>query len=130
MPVTKGIKQLVAEAEEKIVTLTPEQALSRQQEGTALIIDIRDIRERKREGFITDAFHAPRGMLEFWIDPASPYHKETLATEQTLVLHCASGWRSALSAVSLLEMGLENVAHIGGGLGAWKKGDLPIEKLD
>jgi rhodanese-related sulfurtransferase len=130
MPVTKGIKQLVAEAEEVVVTLTPEQALAECQQGRALMVDIRDIRERQRDGFIADSFHAPRGMLEFWVDPESPYHKTVLATEKTLILQCASGWRSALSAAALMQMGLDNVAHVGGGIGAWKKGGLPLETAD
>lgn len=125
-PVTKGIKQMVAEAEERIETLTPEQAHERHRAGEILIVDLRDIRERARDGYIEDAFHAPRGMLEFWVDPESPYHKEALATEKVLVLHCASGWRSALSAATLLDMGIDNVAHIGGGIGLWKKKGLPI----
>ena len=95
--------------------------------GEALLVDIRDVRELEREGRVPGAFHAPRGMLEFWVDPASPYHKPPLATDRTLVLFCASAWRSALSAKALKDMGVEKVAEIEGGFSAWKAGGHPVE---
>lgn len=94
--------------------------------GEALFVDIRDPRELARDGRIEGAFHAPRGMLEFWIAPDSPYHKEELATDKTLILYCASAWRSALSVKALQDMGVENIAEMEGGFGAWKKRGAPI----
>lgn len=126
MPITP-VKTLVAEAKAVIETISPADALARTEAGEALLVDIRDVRELDREGRIPGAFHAPRGMLEFWIDPDSPYHKPPLATDKTLVLFCASAWRSALSAKALQEMGVENVAEIDGGFTAWKKAGLPVD---
>jgi rhodanese-related sulfurtransferase len=126
MPITP-VKTLVAEAKAVIETISPADALARAEAGEALLVDIRDVRELDREGRIPGAFHAPRGMLEFWIDPESPYHKPPLATDKTLVLFCASAWRSALSAKALQEMGVENVAEIDGGFTAWKKAGLPVD---
>ena len=126
MPITP-VRDLVAAAKEQITTLSPEDALARVNAGEALLVDIRDIRELSREGRIPGAYHAPRGMLEFWIDPDSPYHKPELATSKTLVLFCASAWRSALSAKSLQDMGVEGIAEIDGGFTAWRNADLPIE---
>jgi rhodanese-related sulfurtransferase len=117
----------VAEAKAVIETISPADAVARAEAGEALLVDIRDVRELDREGRIPGAFHAPRGMLEFWIDPESPYHKPPLATDKTLVLFCASAWRSALSAKALQEMGVENVAEIDGGFTAWKKAGLPVD---
>ncbi len=129
MTVTRGIKQLVADAMERIETLDPAAASVLLESGEAMVVDLRDIRELGREGRIVGSVHAPRGMLEFWVDPDSPYHKPILATEKKLVLHCASGWRSALAAQTLLDMGLGNVAHIGGGFKAWREAGLPTEEL-
>ena len=107
MPVTKTVKMLVAEAKEQTNSISPADAHDRQQAGDAILIDIRDIRELQRDGRIEGAFHAPRGMLEFWADPDSPYHKEIFATEGELVLFCASSWRSALAAKTLQDMGAQ-----------------------
>ena len=126
MPITP-VKTLVAEAKALIETISPQQAQASAMAGTALLVDIRDVRELDREGRIPGAFHAPRGMLEFWIDPDSPYHKPPLATDKTLVLFCASAWRSALSARALQEMGVTNVAEIDGGFTAWRAAGLPVE---
>ncbi|WP_071674447.1 rhodanese-like domain-containing protein [Nioella nitratireducens] len=122
------VKTLVENAKAEIETISPEEARSQADAGTALLVDIRDVRELDREGRIPGAFHAPRGMLEFWIDPESPYHKPPLATDKTLVLFCASAWRSALSAKALQEMGLEDVAEIDGGFSAWRDAGLPVDK--
>ncbi len=117
-----GVKELVQAANEQVVTHSPDQALELQQMGRARLVDIRDIRELEREGRVMDAIHAPRGMLEFWFDPESPYHKEVFADSNVqYVLFCAAGWRSALAAKALQDMGFENIAHIDGGFGALKE---------
>jgi rhodanese-related sulfurtransferase len=121
---------LVAEAKEQTNSISPAGAHDRQQAGDAILIDIRDIRELQRDGRIEGAFHAPRGMLEFWADPDSPYHKEIFATEGELVLFCASSWRSALAAKTLQDMGLSNIHDMDGGFTAWKTASLPITKDD
>ncbi len=126
MPI-RPVKELVAEAKTQIESLSVDDVRVLAEAGDALLVDIRDPRELARDGRIAGAFHAPRGMLEFWIDPQSPYHKPTLATEKTLVLFCASAWRSALSVKALQEMGVENIAEMEGGFGAWKKSGAPVE---
>lgn len=124
------VKELVAAAKARIETLPPAEAQAAAESGTALLVDIRDIRELEREGRVPGAYHAPRGMLEFWIDPASPYHKPALASGQKLILFCAGAQRSALAAAALLDMGVENVAEMGGGFGGWREAGLPIERKD
>ena len=130
MPVTKNVKTLVAEAKEQTNSVNPAYAHDRQQAGDAILIDIRDIRELQRDGRIEGAFHAPRGMLEFWADPDSPYHKEVFATKSELILFCASSWRSALAAKTLQDMGFTNIRDMEGGFTAWKTASLPITKDD
>ena len=130
MPVKKTVEMLVAEAKAQTNSINPADAHDRQQAGGAILIDIRDIRELQRDGRIEGAFHAPRGMLEFWADPDSPYHKEIFATEGELVLFCASSWRSALAAKTLQDMGLNNIRDMEGGFTAWKTARLPITKVD
>ena len=130
MPVTKTVKMLVAEAKQQTNSISPADAHDRQQAGDAVLIDIRDIRELQRDGRIDGAFHAPRGMLEFWADPDSPYHKEIFATKGELVLFCASSWRSALAAKTLQDMGFSNIRDMDGGFTAWKTASLPITKDD
>ena len=125
MPITP-IKELVQAAKAEISSLSQEEAEAKVAAGNALFVDIRDPRELTREGRIDGAFHAPRGMLEFWIAPDSPYHKEALATEKTLILFCASAWRSALSVKALQDMGVENIAEMEGGFSSWKKRGAPI----
>ena len=122
------VKTLVSEAKARITSLSVDEARRLADAGEALLVDIRDPRELEREGRIPGAFHAPRGMLEFWIDPESPYHKPPLATERRLVLFCASAWRSALAARTLQEMGLDNVAEIEGGFTAWRDAGAPVER--
>lgn len=126
MPITP-IKELVDAAKAEITSLSQEEAEAKVAAGEALFVDIRDPRELDCEGRIAGAFHAPRGMLEFWIAPDSPYHKEALATEKTLILFCASAWRSALSVKALQDMGVENIAEMEGGFSTWKKRGAPIE---
>lgn len=120
------IKTLVENAKAEISTLSQEEAAALVAAGKALFVDIRDPRELARDGYIEGAFHAPRGMLEFWIAPDSPYHKEELATDKTLILYCASAWRSALSVKALQDMGVENIAEMEGGFGAWQKRGAPV----
>ncbi len=129
MAITKGIRQLVAEADATIETVSAAEALERQEQG-ALIVDLRDIRERARDGFIPGSFHAPRGMIEFWVDPDSPYFKDIFGGGREFIFHCASGWRSALATRAVQDMGLEPVCHIGGGFGAWKKTDAPVMRTE
>ncbi len=127
----KGVKELVAEANAQIECISDEEAMKIAGDDNVTIIDIRDIRELYREGKIPGAIHAPRGMLEFWFDPESPYHKPEFATGNKMVLHCASGWRSALAALSLQNMGFDNISHIDSGYKGWKEanGDTePVEK--
>lgn len=126
MPITP-VKDLVAEAKTRIRSVAPQEAQRLADAGEALLVDIRDVRELDRGGRVPGAFHAPRGMLEFWIDPQSPYHKPALASGKTLVLFCASSWRSALAARTLQDMGVENVAEIEGGFTAWERAGLPVE---
>lgn len=121
-----GYRALVLDAEQQIVSLTPEEAAERRAAG-AVIIDIRDIRELERVGRIPGSKHMPRGMLEFWVDPDSPYFKTIFLEDVEFVLHCASGWRSALATKTLQDMGLEQVSHIAGGFQAWQKAGLPVE---
>ncbi len=128
--ITKGIKKLIADANEVITTISVEEALALQENTDITIVDIRDIRELQREGKIPGSVHAPRGMLEFWVDPDSPYHKPVFASGNRMILHCASGWRSALATQALQNMGLTNVCHIDGGFAAWKKADGKIESVE
>ena len=121
------VKSLVANAKSETSAVTPQQAFDQAQTGKAILIDIRDIRELQREGLIRGAFHAPRGLLEFWADPQSPYHKDVFATSSNLILFCASSWRSALAAKALQDMGMNNIFEMDGGFNAWKSAGLPIE---
>ena len=121
------VKSLVTIARSETKAVTPQQAFDQLRARTAILIDIRDIRELQREGQINGAFHAPRGMLEFWADPKSPYHKEVFAQDGDLILFCASSWRSALAAKTLQDMGLTNIFDMKGGFNGWKSAGLPIE---
>jgi rhodanese-related sulfurtransferase len=121
-------KILVDQATAEITTLSVSAAQEAQEDGSAILVDIRDIRELDREGRVPKAVHAPRGMLEFWVDPESPYHRDVFAqSEKTYIFFCAAAWRSALATKALQDMGMENVAHIEGGFSAWKEQDAPIE---
>lgn len=130
MAITKGYKQLLDEANAAVKGVSPEQAQAMAASGEALIIDLRDPRELEREGRIPGTKHCPRGMLEFWIDPESPYHKPYFAENRTFIFQCASGWRSALAARTAKEMGLGPVLNLTGGFSAWKKSGLPVETID
>ena len=127
MPEIIPVRSLVAKAKSETNSVTPQQAFDEAQIGSALLIDIRDIRELQREGQINGAFHAPRGMLEFWADPQSPYYKDVFAKSGNLILFCASSWRSALAAKTLQDMGMNNIFDMDGGFNAWKSAGLPIE---
>lgn len=127
--VTKGFKQLVAEANAAVETIPTGQAQGALSDPETVFIDIRDLPELERDGKIPGAVHASRGMLEFYADPESPYHRDVFASGKRLLLYCASGGRSALAAQRLREMGLTNVAHIGGGLRAWKEASGPVEAV-
>ena len=122
-----SVRSLVAKAKGETSAVTPQQAFDQAQTGTAILIDIRDIRELQLEGQIDGAFHAPRGMLEFWADPQSPYHKDVFAQASNLILFCASSWRSALAAKTLQDMGMTNIFDMEGGFNGWKSDGLPIE---
>ena len=119
-----GYKQLLAEADAEVSSLTIEEAAARLEDPGLVFVDIRDPRELERDGLIPGAKHAPRGMLEFWIDPESPYHKDWFASDQTFLFYCASGWRSLLAAQIAQRMGLK-VASLRGGFGDWRRAALP-----
>ena len=122
----KTVKSMVDAANAAITTYSIEEARDLHGRDDVQFIDIRDVRELEREGVIPGAFHAPRGMLEFWVDPSSPYHKPLFAQDKCFVLFCAAGWRSALATKTLQDMGLPKVAHIDGGFGAWKAAGAPV----
>jgi rhodanese-related sulfurtransferase len=128
MPQTirKGFREMVAEAEAAIETLNVEEALARHAGEDTVFVDLRDIRELEGEGVIPGAFHCPLGMLEFWIDPESPYHKPVFAEDKAFLFFCGGGWRSALAARTAADMGLAPVAHIAGGFTAWKAAGGPV----
>ncbi len=131
MPITKGYQQLVDEAMAQVTTYSVQEVSARLGDARVQIVDIRDVRELEREGTIPAALLAPRGMLEFWVDPASPYHKPVFADEgKEFILFCGAGWRSALATKTLQDMGMRNVAHIDGGFADWKKQGAPIVSLD
>jgi rhodanese-related sulfurtransferase len=126
--ITVSAKALVEAAECEVETLPIEAALKLHGRDDVVLVDIRDIRELQREGRVPGAFHCPRGMLEFWIDPASHYHKPVFAQDKRFVFFCAGGLRSALAAQAAQRMGLKPVAHIAGGFGAWKRSGGPVEE--
>jgi rhodanese-related sulfurtransferase len=125
--IKKGYKQLLAEANAAIETLPVDQAIALHGRPDVVFVDLRDPREMEREGRMPGAFACTRGMLEFWIDPESPYAKPVFTEDKQFVFFCAGGWRSALAAKTAQEMGLEKVAHVDGGFGAWKKAGGPVE---
>jgi rhodanese-related sulfurtransferase len=126
MAITKGYKQLIAEANAKVRTLSLDQAAAKLGDDDVVFVDIRDPRELEREGMIPGAFSATRGMLEFWVDPESPYYKDIFGQDKEFILYCGSGWRSALAAATLNDMGMDRVAHIEGGFMGWKKAEHPV----
>jgi rhodanese-related sulfurtransferase len=128
--ITLRVADMVAAAEREIETLAVAEAIKLHGSGDVTLVDLRDIRELDREGRIPGAFHCPRGMLEFWLDPTSKYHKPVFAADRKFVFFCAGGARSALATQTAQRMGLKPVAHVGGGFGAWRDAGGPIERWD
>ncbi len=128
--ITRGYKIMLAEADSAVETLDPTAVKALIGRDDTVLVDLRDPRELEREGRMPGAFHCPRGMLEFWIDPESPYAKPIFQEDKKFVFFCAGGWRSALAAKTAQDMGLKPVAHMRGGFGAWKKAELPVEPGD
>src|SRR3954466_7843437 len=127
--ITRGYKTLLQEANAAVETVPARAALELAGRDDVVFVDLREPREREREGRIRGAFPCPRGMLEFWIDPESPYHKPVFAEDKRFVFFCAGGMRSALAAATAKEMGLKPVAYIEGGFGAWREAGGPVEKI-
>jgi len=126
--ITLGYKELMKAAAAEVDEVSAEEALAMRGDDV-VIVDIRDIRELERDGRIPGSYHAPRGMLEFWVDPESPYHKPIFAEEKTFLIHCASGWRSLLATQTLQRMGLKPVKNLAGGFSAWKAAGGPVEEV-
>jgi rhodanese-related sulfurtransferase len=128
--ITRGIKAMIDEANAEIETLSATDAIEAAKNGDVVIVDIRDPREIERDGRIPGAFSCTRGMLEFWIDPQSPYAKPIFQEDKKFIFHCAGGLRSALAAKTAQDMGLKPVAHIAGGFAAWRDVGGPVEKWE
>ena len=126
MKLKKGIKALLEEAKARTEGISAQSAEARIGDPHTVFVDIRDVRELERDGMIPGAFHAPRGMLEFWVDPESPYFKPVFGEGKTYILYCAADWRGVLAAATLADMGFENVLHLEGGFGEWKKAGRPV----
>ena len=123
-----GVFEMVEQARAQIEEVDTVDAIEQAQDPYCLVIDIRDVRERKRNGYIPGSFHCPRGMIEFWVDPESPYFKDVFNEKKRFLFHCAADWRSALTVQTVTKMGLENAAHIKGGLNAWCEAGGPFTK--
>lgn len=128
MPLKVSAADMVAKARARIEEVSTEDAIAALDDPNTVIVDIRDPRERERTGVIPGAFSCPRGMVEFWVDPDSPYHKPIFSEEKRFIFHCASGWRSALTVATLQDMGFE-AAHLKDGFGDWAKTGGPIEEV-
>jgi rhodanese-related sulfurtransferase len=128
--ITRGYKALLDEANAEVETMSAADVIAASKRDDVVIVDIRDPRELEREGKIPGSFSCTRGMLEFWIDPASPYAKPIFQQDKKFIFHCASGWRSALAAKTAQDMGLKPVAHLGGGFTAWREAGGPVEKVE
>ncbi|MBM3338906.1 MAG: rhodanese-like domain-containing protein [Betaproteobacteria bacterium] len=131
MPITRGFRRLVDDSLLEVITYSVDQIIERRSRDrpdiSLQLVDIRDVRELEREGSIPGALHAPRGMLEFWVDPESPYFKSIFADEdKEFVLFCGGGWRSALAAKTLQDMGMTKIAHMDGGFTAWKAAQAEV----
>ena len=127
MPLNTSSAQMVAEARARIVEVETADLIAELDDPNTVIVDLRDVRERQRSGFIPGSFHAPRGMIEFWVDPESPYYKDIFGRESArYVFHCASGWRSALTVAALKDMGFDAV-HLKDGFSDWVKAGGPVE---
>ena len=125
-----GFKDLIERAERNIESISVDQAEALIGDINTVFVDIRDIRELQREGKLPGATHAPRGMLEFWVDPDSPYHREIFAENKKFVFYCASAWRSALATDTVQSMGMNKVCHMAGGFNAWKEAGKDIEQQE
>ena len=131
MPITRGFRALVDAAMAQVTTYSVEQVRQRLGDPEVQLVDIRDVRELEREGTVPGALLAPRGMLEFWVDPESPYYKPVFGQEdKEFILFCGAGWRSALATKTLMDMGMRNVAHIDGGFSGWAKAGAPTQTLE
>lgn len=126
--ITVGYRKLVDDALAEVETISAAEAIALHGRDDVVFVDLRDVRELAKSGKMPGALHAPRGMLEFWIDPESPYHKPIFAEDKRFVFFCAGGWRSALAAQVAKRMGLAPVCHVDGGFGAWEKAGGPVEK--
>lgn len=120
-----SVAEMVSQARARIEEIETADAIAMVEDPNVVIVDIRDVRERQRSGFIPGSFHCPRGMVEFWVDPQSPYHKEVFSEDKKFVFHCASGWRSALSVATLQDMGFK-AAHLKDGFSTWEKQGGPV----
>ena len=125
----KTAAELVADAKQRVENLTADQVVAELAREDALLVDLREPGERVEHGVIPGAVHAPRGMLEFWADPTSSYHRPEFDPTRRVILHCASGGRSALAADTLKHLGYENVAHLDGGITGWKAAGQPVEAV-
>ncbi len=125
--ITRTVIQMVSEANEQVEEISVANALRLVKHENILFIDVRDIREVAKTGRVPGARHVPRGMLEMWIDPETPYHREFFAEDRKFIFYCASAWRSALAAKTAQDMGLTPVAHLEGGINAWIDAGGPIE---
>lgn len=123
---TTTVAEMVANARNRIEEIETPDAIRMVNDPNVVIVDIRDVRERQRSGYIPGSFHCPRGMLEFWVDPESPYFKDVFGQDKQFVFHCASGWRSALSVATLQDMGFD-AAHLKEGFSTWEKHGGPVE---
>lgn len=126
-PLKTTSAQMVADARARIEEIETKDLIAMVEDPDVVIVDIRDVRERQRSGFIPGSFHAPRGMIEFWVDPQSPYFKEIFGQDKRFVFHCASGWRSALTTATLQDMGFE-ASHLKEGFSTWAEQGGPVEK--
>ena len=122
-------KDLLAEAEKEVELISIAAAADLVGNNDVVFVDIRDVRELQREGKIPGATHAPRGMLEFWVDPESPYHRDVFAQNKRYVFYCAGAWRSALAAQVVQKLGMTNVCHLEGGFTAWREAGMPVETM-
>lgn len=129
-PLARPVASLVAAADARVASVTAQELADLLEDPGTCVVDLRDPREVEREGMVPGATSVPRGMLEFWVDPESPYFKPRLDDGRRLVLYCASGWRSALAVAALLDMGRDDVAHLTGGFTAWQEAGLPVQRRE
>ena len=125
-----NVSQMVAAARALIEEIEAADAIALLGDPDVVIVDLRDVRERQREGYIPGSFHCPRGMAEFWVDPQSPYYKDIFGRDAKFIFHCASGWRSAITVDTLQQMGFDNIAHIRDGFTSWQAAGGPVERVE